>query len=91
MTSEEIRAVVFAALRSVAPEIDPGTIRADLPLRDQADLDSIDFLNFLMAVHTASGVDVPETAYDQVATLDGCVAYVAAHALPGRSTASAEH
>ena len=91
MTNDEIRAAIFSALHSVAPEIDPKSIRADLPLRDQVDLDSIDFLNFLMAVHTASGVDVPEAAYDQVSTLDGCVAYVAAHAPPARSTSSPEH
>lgn len=91
MTSEEIRAAILAALRGVAPEIDPKAIRADLPLRDQADLDSIDFLNFLMSVHTALGVDVPETAYDQVATLDGCVAYVAAHAPRAQPTVPGEH
>lgn len=77
MTNDEIRAAVVTALRSVAPEVDPATIRSNLPLRDQVDLDSIDFLNFLMAIHAALGVDIPEAAYAQVATLDGCVAYVA--------------
>lgn len=79
MTNDEIRAAVVTALRSVAPEVDPATIRSNLPLRDQVDLDSIDFLNFLMAIHAALGVDIPEAAYAQVATLDGCVAYVASH------------
>lgn len=91
MTNEEIRAAILAALHGVAPEVDPTTIRADLPLRDQADLDSIDFLNFLMAVHAALGVDVPETAYDQVATLNGCVAYVAARAPGSQSTVPGGH
>lgn len=79
MTNDEIRAAVVTALRSVAPEVDPVTVRSNLPLRDQVDLDSIDFLNFLMAIHAALGVDIPEAAYAQVATLDGCVAYVASH------------
>ncbi len=87
MTSDEIRAAILGALRSVAPEIDPTTIRSDVPLRDQVDLDSIDFLNFLMAIHAALGVDIPDTAYTQVATVDGCVAYVASHEAQAQSVA----
>lgn len=79
MTNDEIRAAVVTALRGVAPEVDPATLRTDLPLRGQVDLDSIDYLNFLMAIHAALGVDIPEAAYAQVATLDDCVAYVASH------------
>ena len=90
MTSDEIRAAILGALRSVAPEIDPTTIRSDVPLRDQVDLDSIDFLNFLMAIHAALGVDIPDTAYTQVATLDGCVAYVASHGARAQSVAPGE-
>ncbi|HSQ32574.1 MAG TPA: acyl carrier protein [Gemmatimonadaceae bacterium] len=90
MTSDEIRAAILGALRSVAPEIDPTTIRSDVPLRDQVDLDSIDFLNFLMAIHAALGVDIPDTAYTQVATLDGCVAYVASHGAQAQSVAPGE-
>lgn len=78
MTNDEIRAAVLAALRRIAPEADPSTLHGDVPLRDQVDLDSMDFLNFLLEIHAALGVDVPETAYAEVATLDGCVAYVAA-------------
>jgi acyl carrier protein len=78
MTKDEIKDAVLAALRRVAPEVDPETLRADLPIRDQADIDSIDFLNFLVELHSALGIDVPEGAYREVATLDGCVAYLAA-------------
>ncbi len=87
MTRDEIRAAILGALRSIAPEIDPTTIRSDVPLRDQVDLDSIDFLNFLMAVHAALGVDIPDSAYTQVATVDGCVAYVASHEAQAQSVA----
>jgi acyl carrier protein len=79
MTNDEIRAAVFSALRHVAPEIDPARLRTDAPIREQADLDSMDFLNFLMALHVALGVDVPESAYRDVATLDGCISYLASH------------
>ena len=79
MTRDEIKAAVLAALRRVAPEIDPASLRGDMPIREQIDLDSMDFLNFLTALHSSLGVDIPEAAYREVATLDGCVAYVAAH------------
>lgn len=78
MTNDEIRTAVFAALRRVAPEVDPSTLRSDVRLRDQVDLDSMDFLNFMLGLEAALGVAVPETAYKQVATLDGCVTYIAA-------------
>lgn len=91
MTDAEIRIAILGALRSIAPEIDPATLRSDAPLRDQVDLDSIDFLNFLMAVHAAVGVDVPEAAYEQVATLDGLVAYAASHAPRPQPTAPGVH
>jgi acyl carrier protein len=79
MTRDEIRNAVLTALRRVAPEVDPATLRGDRPLREQIDLDSMDFLNFMVQVHAALGVDVPESAYQEVATLDGCVEYVASH------------
>lgn len=79
MTSEEIRTAVFAALRRVAPEVDAATLRTNAPIRDQADLDSMDFLNFLLELHASLGVDVPEAAYREVATVDGCVSYLLAH------------
>ena len=79
MTRDEIKSAVLAALRRVAPEIDPASLKTDVPIRDQADLDSMDFLNFLLELHAALGVDIPEAAYRDVATLDGCIAYLAGH------------
>jgi acyl carrier protein len=79
MTNDEIRNAVFAALRRVAPEVDPVSLRTDVSIRDQVDLDSMDFLNFMLQLHAALGVDVPEAAYREVSTVDGCVAYIAAH------------
>jgi acyl carrier protein len=72
----EIRSAVLAALTSVAPETDASTVDPRQPLREQLDLDSMDFLNFAVALHAALGVDVPERDYPRIATLDGCVDYV---------------
>lgn len=78
MTSEEIRAAVLTALHRIAPEVDPATLRGDVPIRDQVDIDSMDFLGFMLELHALLGVDVPETAYREIATLDGCISYLAA-------------
>jgi acyl carrier protein len=82
MTRDEIRAQVLAALAAVVPELDPDELRPDRPLRDELDIDSMDFLNFTIGMHKAFGVEVPEQDYRKLATLDACVDYVAA-ALPG--------
>lgn len=78
MTREEILTVVVRALGRVAPEADPAQIDPAVPLRDQLDVDSMDFLNFVIALHKELGVDVPERDYPRLATLNGCVDYLAA-------------
>lgn len=77
---DQLRTTVLAALATVAPEADGSTLRDDTPLRAQVDIDSVDYLNFLIAVHEATGVDIPETDYAQVVTLAGLVEYLAARA-----------
>ncbi|TXH01304.1 MAG: acyl carrier protein [Rhodocyclaceae bacterium] len=74
---EQIRAAVLAIVKRLAPEIDPTRIIADKPLRTQIDLDSMDWLNVLATIHEKLGVNIPETDYGKVQTLDGIVAYLA--------------
>jgi len=76
MTRDEIRAAVLRALGDIAPEADLSAITRDAPLRDQLDLDSMDFLNFVIAVHAAVHVEIPEADYPKLATLGGCVDYL---------------
>lgn len=78
MTRDEIRNVVIRKLTAVAPEVDPSTLDPAEDLRDQVDLDSMDFLNLVIALSEELGVEVPESDYPKLATLDGMVAYVAA-------------
>jgi len=77
MTREAIQEAVAQALASVAPEVNAQAIRPDRPLRDQVDLDSMDFLNFVIALHGSLGVDVPEADYTQFTSLRGAVDYLA--------------
>jgi len=76
MTHDDVRPTVLDVLADVAPEVDPAAIAGDLALRDQIDLDSMDYLTFLIGLHERLGVEIPERDYDQVATLDGLVAYL---------------
>jgi len=78
VTGDEIRGKVVEILGQVVPELDPSELRADAALRDQLDIDSMDFLNFAIGLHKAFGVEIPEADYRRLATLDGCVAYLAA-------------
>ena len=80
MTPEEIRGVVLHVLGTIAPEADLAALDPHADLRDQLDLDSMDVLNFAVAVHEALGVDIPEADYPRLVTLDACVAYLAARA-----------
>jgi len=82
MTKDEIRAGVLAALAAVVPELEASALAPDRPLRDELDIDSMDFLNFTIGLHKAFGVDVPEADHRKLATLDACVDYVAAALSP---------
>lgn len=75
MTHEAIREAVVQSIRKVAPEAHPDTVPGNADIRDELDIDSMDFLNVVIALHSALGVDVPEKDYPQLFTLDGAVRY----------------
>jgi acyl carrier protein len=76
MTPDDLQSAVLTALSDVAPEADTATLRFDLDLRDQVDMDSMDSLNFLIAVHEQLHVDIPEADWARLHTLDDLVAYL---------------
>jgi len=73
MTQPDIRAVVQEELSNIAPEINLSAINPTADLREVLDIDSMDFLNFVTAVHHRLGVDVPELDYTKLITLNGAV------------------
>lgn len=77
MTTDLIRQQVLDALADVAPEADPARLSGGVALRDQLDIDSMDYLNFLIDLNARTGVEVPERDYGQLQTIDDCVAYLA--------------
>ncbi len=76
LTADQLREKVLGLLSEVAPEADPATIKTNVSLRDQLDIDSMDFLNFVIALHKTFQVEIPESDYPKLATVDKCVAYL---------------
>lgn len=72
----DARTAVMASLARIAPEADLDHLGPDLDLRDELDLDSMDFLNFVIELHNRTGVEVPERDYPRMLTLDACVHYL---------------
>jgi acyl carrier protein len=75
MTREELLAAILDALAGIAPEVDAAALAPAKPLRDQVDLDSADWLNFLVALHARLGIDIPDADAAKLTTLDKLVDY----------------
>ena len=78
MNQEDVRKGVLAELLRIAPELEEGEVVPGKLLREQVDLDSMDWLNFLVALHERFKVEIPEGDYQKLATLDQLVAYLSA-------------
>jgi len=77
MTREEIRALVLEKLLQVAPDIDPAQLDPAVSVRDQYDFDSMDFLNFTIALGREFQMDIPEKDYAELQSLEGAIDYLA--------------
>ena len=78
MSPDDALALLTRLLRRIAPEVDPADLVPGALLQEEFDLDSMDFLNLVTALHDEAGVDVPERDYPRLATVGGFVEYVAA-------------
>lgn len=78
MNKSQLKLAVIEALTSVAPDVEADEIEPDVNFRDQFDFDSMDYLNFVIALHEALGVDIPEVDYPKLSSLDGSVGYLKA-------------
>ena len=76
MTGEDVRNAVLSILGDIAPDEDVSSIDDDLKLRDQIDLDSMDFLDIVMELRKRFNIEVPEKDYEHLATMASCITYL---------------
>jgi acyl carrier protein len=76
MTNERIRAVLYEELGNLAPEADASAVDPDANLREALDLDSMDFLNLIIALHERLGIEIPATDYAELLTLNKAIGYL---------------
>lgn len=80
MTQTRMRALFLEELTRVAPDIDPAEVLDGDYLQDDLELDSMDILNLVTALHQRLGIDIPEADYTQIATVASAVRYLSAAA-----------
>lgn len=83
MNSQVIRNEVLHALKSIAPEVEGDQLHADRLLREEVDLDSMDWLRFIEALNRSLGIAIPESDYREVETLGKLIAYLERKSQPG--------
>jgi len=76
MTKDEIKQIVLDIIADIAPDEDLSNVKPDIRLRDQLELDSMDFLDIVMELRKQHGIEVPEEDYPELASLDSCAQYL---------------
>ena len=76
MTNDELRDLIKRTLFDVAPDLEGEEIVPDETFADQFEIDSMDFLNLVVGLHKATGIDIPEADYPKLATFSGATAYL---------------
>ena len=87
MTKDECKKLVLAIIADITPDEDISDVKPDVRLRDQLQLDSMDFLDIVMELRKRHSIEVPEADYQQLASLDSCAEYLTPkfNALAGKS------
>jgi acyl carrier protein len=78
LTEAELKETILRVLSGIAPEVDGAAIDPAKNLRDQIDIDSVDFLNFVIGLHKELGVEIPDADVSKLTTLNGWAAYLLA-------------
>lgn len=75
-TKDQLRTILFEEILEIAPEAEPDSVPEDADMREELDLDSMDFLNLVIALHARLGVDIPESDYPRLFTIAAAVDYL---------------
>jgi len=76
MKAQDIRAMILEVIHQIVPDEDLSNLKGDVRIRDQIQMDSMDFLDIMMELRKRYGIKVPEEDYMKLSTLDGSVAYL---------------
>jgi len=76
MTEDQVKQIVIDIINEIAPDEDTTDLKSEVNLRDQMDLDSMDFLDIVMELRKQHGIEVPEAEYPKLASLDSCAEYL---------------
>ena len=76
MTKEDCKKLVIDIISDIAPDEDLSAIKPEIRLRDQLQLDSMDFLDIVMELRKRHGIEVPEAEYMKLASLDSSAEYL---------------
>ncbi len=79
MNTDEAKQTIFSILAEIAPEVDAATVEHGVDLSEQLDLDSMDFLNWMIGISQATGVDIPQRDTSEFLTIDGAATYLVDH------------
>ncbi len=80
MTHDQAHSVMVAALSEIAPDVDLDLLDPDAPFQEEADIDSMDFLNLITRLHDDTGVDIPDSDYPKLSSLTAIFSYLEAKA-----------
>ena len=76
MTSENIHQIIVALLQQIAPDTEPSELKLDENIRETLNIDSFDFLQFVIALHEKTGVEIPEEDYGKINTIQNAIGYI---------------
>ena len=76
MTEAQVKQIVIDIIKEIAPDEDTSDLKGAINLREQMDLDSMDFLDIVMELRKQHGIEVPEADYPELASLDSCANYL---------------
>lgn len=79
MTEHELKEIIIAELKKVAPECDPAAVDPNENFREALDIDSYSFLQLLVGLSERTSFEIPEADYGKISTLAGMIAYLATH------------
>jgi acyl carrier protein len=87
MTTDEAKQIIFDVLSTVAPEVSVGEIEHDVDLSEQLDLDSMDYLNWLIGISETTRIEIPQRDASRFLTIDGAAGYLLEYGVdPGESS-----